>query len=123
VEKWIATLDAAKALGAKVICPGHGPRGLQVVLDDQQAFFQQLRERTGALVQAKKSAKEIQASVPQMTADLKSHGQIRRYVGDGLTAQVEKVYNEMTGDKFPDNSSIAQAARHKHRNAHALQIA
>src|SRR5450631_4458128 len=38
VEKWIATLDAIKKLGAKIVCPGHGPRGVESVLADQQFF-------------------------------------------------------------------------------------
>ena len=123
VEKWIATLDAAKALGAKVICPGHGARGEAGVLDDQQLFFKQIREQVGALVQAKKSGKEIYESVPRISHDLKSQPQIARYVGDGFAAQVEKVYKEMTGKKFPEHSSHAAAARHLHQKAHALRRA
>lgn len=122
VEKWIATLDAAKALNAKAICPGHGPRGLASVVEDQQLFFKQLREQVGALVQAKKSAREILESVPRVGEGLKSQPQINRYVGDGLAAQVEKVYQEMTGEKFPDTKT-AQAARNLHRHAHAQHSA
>ncbi len=123
VAKWIGTLDAAKALKAKAICPGHGPRGQATVLEDQQWFFKELREQVGALIQAKKSAPEILESVPRIGEELKSQLQINRYVADGLAAQVEKVYHEMTGGSFPDHSKIAQAARHLHRHAHALQSA
>jgi cyclase len=123
VEKWIATLDAAKALNAKAICPGHGPRGLASVVEDQQAFFIRLRERVGTLVRAKKSAREVHDSVARIGGEMKSQPQIARYVGDGLAAQVEKVYQEMTGDTFPDASKTANAARHLHRHAHALQSA
>jgi len=119
VEKWVATLDAAKALNAKAVCPGHGPRGLAAVLEDQQAFFEQLREQVGALVQAKKTAQEIRAAVPRINAELKSHQQINRYVSDGLAAQIEKVYHEMTGTDLPDTKTAH--ARHLHRHAHALQ--
>ena len=120
VEQWITTLAAAKKLGARVICPGHGPRGESSVVEDQQLFFQQLRERVGALVQAKKSAPEIYQSIPRIREDLTAQAQIRRYVGDGLSAQAEKVYNEMTGQKFPDNSKVARAARQQHRHSHSL---
>ena len=56
VEKWIGTLDAAKKLGARTLCPGHGPRALSDLVDDQQIFFKQVREKVGELVQAKKSS-------------------------------------------------------------------
>jgi cyclase len=120
VEKWIATLEAAKALKAQAICPGHGPRGAAAVVEDQQLFFSQLREHVGTLVQSKKSAREVQASVGRISEELKAKPQINRYVGDGLAAQVEKVFNEMTGEHFPDNKT-AHAARHLHRHLHALQ--
>jgi cyclase len=122
IEKWVATLEAAKGLKAKAVCPGHGPRGLASVVDDQQFFFARLRERVGALVQAKTSAREIHASVPRIGEELKSLPQISRYVSDGLAAQVEKVYQEMTGNSFPD-SKTATAARHRHRHLHALESA
>ncbi len=121
VEKWIATLAAAKKLNANAVCPGHGARGATNVLDDQRAFFVELREQVGQLVQAKKSASEIQGSVAAISAALRAQAQVSRYVGDGLAAQVEKVYQEMTGQSFPGASKTAQAARHLHRNAHALQ--
>jgi glyoxylase-like metal-dependent hydrolase (beta-lactamase superfamily II) len=35
VGKWVATLDAAKKIGAKIVCTGHGPRPLGAVLGDQ----------------------------------------------------------------------------------------
>jgi cyclase len=120
VEKWIATLETAKTLNAKVICPGHGPRGVAGIVEDQQLFFKQIREQVGAMVQTKKSAREILESVPRIREELKSQRQIDRYVGSGLVAQVEKVYQELTGETFPDHSKTAQAARHLHRQAHAL---
>jgi cyclase len=121
VEKWIGTLDMAKKLGAQVICPGHGPRGAGNVLDDQQFFFQQLRERVGTLVRGKKSALEIYKSVETIRRDLTAQGRIARYVGDGIGTQVEKVYQEMTGHAFPDNVKAAKSARALHAHAHAMQ--
>jgi cyclase len=122
VEKWIGTLDAAKKLGAKIVCPGHGPRGVETVLADQQRFFQQLRERVGALLQAKKSPKEIYQAVGQIRADLVSQPGIARYVSaDSLAAQVEKVYTEMTGQSFPADAKASKTARLLHARAHALQ--
>jgi glyoxylase-like metal-dependent hydrolase (beta-lactamase superfamily II) len=123
IEKWIDTLETAKKLNATVICPGHGPRGLSSVLADQQFFFMQIRKQVAAMVREKKTAQEMLESVPRIRGELKSQPQIDRYVGDGLTAQVEKVYQELTGKTFPEHSQAAQAARHLHRHAHALPVA
>jgi cyclase len=121
VEKWIGTLDAAKKLGARLVCPGHGPRATVALLDDQQLFFKQLREQVGALVSAKKSAREVHGAVPQISQHLTDQGQIARYVDKkGLAAQVEKVYTEMTGETFPADVKTARDARLLHRHSHAL---
>ncbi|MBV9780285.1 MAG: MBL fold metallo-hydrolase [Acidobacteriaceae bacterium] len=122
VEKWVATLDAIKKLGAQTICPGHGPRGLAGVLNDQQVFFKQLRERVGALLQSHKSAREIYDSVSQIREELSAQPQIARYVDkEGLSAQVEKVYNEMTGQNFPSDVKTSHAARLSHRHSHGFR--
>jgi glyoxylase-like metal-dependent hydrolase (beta-lactamase superfamily II) len=121
VEKWIATLGAARKLGAKVVCPGHGPKADATLLEDQQMFFAELRERVGALVQAKKSPREIYQSMDQIRGGLVALARIARYVSkDGLPAQVEKVCKEMTGQGFPEDVKAAKAARLHHRHAHSL---
>ena len=102
VEKWIATLDAAKKLGARIVCPGHGPKGGAAVVDDQQLYFKQLWERVAAMVHSKQSARAIYDAIPQIRSDLAQQGRIARYVGkSGIAAHVEKVYQEMTGQPFP----------------------
>jgi len=124
VEKWVATLDAARKLGARVICPGHGPRGEEAVLGDQQAFFQALRDHVGALVKAKKSPQEVQDAVEKIGAELSANARIARYVGKGsLAAQVEKVLTEMTGQRFPAGRKTARAARSWHAHSHGLEHA
>ncbi len=122
VEKWIVTLDAARKLGAQVICPGHGSRGTGSVLTDQQQFFQALREKVGALVSAKKGPQEIKDFVEKMRQDLLSQSNIARYVGSSFVDQAEKVYNELTGEQFPDAKQNALAARCWHAHAHGLQL-
>jgi cyclase len=117
VEKWVATLDAAKKLGATVVCPGHGPRGTGEVLGDQQLFFSELRGRVGAMLQTGKSAREIHSSVDAVRADLTAQARIARYVGEGLASQVEKVLQEMTGQGFPQDAKSAKA-RVQHAAAH-----
>lgn len=123
VEKWIGTLEAAKRLGARIVCPGHGPRATQAMLDDQQLYFKQLREQVGALVKAKKSPKEVRDSVERIRQELMANAQIRRYVGNMFASQVEKVYREMTGQGFPAASDAQRAARHFHARAHGLPLA
>jgi len=121
VEQWIGTLDAAKKLGARVVCPGHGPHGSAGLLDDQQLFFKQLREKVGAQVNAKKSAREVYQAVPQIRAELTAQPRIARYVGDeGIREQIEKVYQEMTGEGFPADLKRPGTARIRHRHAHGL---
>jgi len=122
VEQWIATLDAAKKLGAQIICPGHGPRGDGSVIDDQQAFFRELRDRVGKSVKSKKTPREVYATIPQIRADLTGNRQISRYVGDGLPAQIEKVYEEMTGSRFPDEVKASKTARVHHHRDHLRQL-
>jgi cyclase len=121
VEKWVATLDAARRLGARVVCPGHGPRGEAAVLADQQSFFQTLRAEVGALVKAKRRPAEVQAAVAQIGAKVAADARVKRYLSDrSLPAQVEKVYTEMTGQKFPAAQKAARAARDWHARSHAL---
>ena len=116
-------LDAAKKLGAKFVRPGHGARGDGGVLDNQQQFFRELRERVGKLVQAKKTPREIYSSIEGIRGELKSQSPIARYVGDGLAAQVEKVHQEMTGKPFPPEVKAAKSARLRHAHDHSLQLA
>ena len=123
IEQWIATLDAAKKLGAQVVCPGHGPRGAETVLADQQLFFQQLREKVGSLVKAKKSPREVHQAVEQIRGELVSQPRIARYMSkDSLAPQVEKVLKEMTGQGFPADAKTSGSARLLHARAHALHL-
>jgi cyclase len=122
VEKWIATLDAARKLGARVVCPGHGPRAAESLLAEQQKFFRTLRESVGALVKARKTAQQIRDSVEQISKEIQADPSIARYVGRSLTAQAEKVYQEMTGGKFPAAQKSARAARHLHAHAHGHDL-
>jgi cyclase len=122
VEQWIKTLDAAQKLGAKIVCPGHGPRAGGDLLGDQQAYFKALREQVGRLVNAKKSAAEIQQAVPKMQVELSADRHIARYVPqDSLASQVEKVLEEMTGEKFPAGPKAAEGARLWHAYQHGLR--
>jgi glyoxylase-like metal-dependent hydrolase (beta-lactamase superfamily II) len=123
IEQWVKTLDAARKLGTRTVCPGHGPRGSETVLQDQQAFFQALRNRVGALVSAKKTPEEVRGSVDQIRAQLSSDSKIARYVDkEGIAAQVEKVFTELTGQAFPAARRSNQEARAHHARDHGLPL-
>ena len=107
--------------GASVVCPGHGLRGAARCCD-QQKYFKSLRERVGALVKAKKPPQEVRDSIEKISSELSADAQIARYVGKGagFASQVEKVYTEMTGQKFPEAKKTARAARDWHALSHGL---
>ncbi len=128
VGKWVATLDAARKLGAQIVCTGHGPRSVGTVLDDQQAFFKALREQVGALM-ADRSPEEAKAQIEPVRAKLKSNLQIARYVGergtgwDPFPSQVQKVYEELSGKKLAALVHAPQMARRTHARSHGLASA
>jgi len=122
VGQWIGTLDAAKALGAKIVCTGHGPRSVETVLDDQQAFFKALREQVGA-VMAGKPPEEAKTQIETIRATLKANAQIARYVGtagsgDSFPSQVQKVYQELTGKTLAALLGEPVLARQAHARSH-----
>lgn len=123
VEKWVVTLEAAKKLGAKTICPGHGQFSVDNLLAAQQKYFISLRDAVGKLVKAKKTPQQIKDAVAQIGGELKADKQIARYVSDrGLVAQVEKVLTEMNGQKFPASQRTARAAQEWHSHQHGLHL-
>jgi cyclase len=128
VGKWVATLDAAKKLGATVVCTGHGPRSTASVLDDQQAFFRTLREQVGAEM-TKIPGDQAKAKIETIRATLKSNPQIARYVSDTkagsddvFPSQVAKVYEELTGSKLAWLRQGPHGARHAHARSHGLAL-
>jgi cyclase len=126
VGQWVATLDAARKLGAEIVCTGHGPRSVATVLDDQQAFFKALREQIGALM-AGRAPEEAKAQMESVRATLKGNAQIARFVSergpseDSFPAQVGKVYEELTGKKLAALAHEPLLARHAHARFHGLE--
>jgi len=127
VGKWVATLDAARKLGANIVCTGHGPRSTETVLNDQQAFFRALREQVGS-VMTNVSPDQTKARIETIRANLKSNAQIARYVSDsvgqddGFPSQVVKVYEELTGNKLIALVHEPHRARHAHARSHGLAL-
>jgi glyoxylase-like metal-dependent hydrolase (beta-lactamase superfamily II) len=111
VGKWVTTLDAAKKLGANIVCTGHGPRSVPSVLDDQQAFFKALREQVGT-VMAQKPPEEAKAQIARYVSE--------RGSDDGFPAQVGKVYEELSGKKLAGLIHEPQLARHAHARSHGV---
>jgi hypothetical protein len=116
VGEWIRTLDRARELGAVSIGPGHGPYGPGSVLDDQQLYFKELYRVVGAAAKGK-SAADVQRGVEALRAELAANARIARYIGDGFAGQAAKVYNEITGQSFPDKAAEADAQR-RHLASH-----
>jgi glyoxylase-like metal-dependent hydrolase (beta-lactamase superfamily II) len=114
-EQWIKTLEGAKKLKPKIVCPGHGPMGGSELLDDQQTFFVELRKQVKKV--ARKKPDEIKAAVDDIRKALAGQERIRRYVGNMFTGQVEKVYVEMGGKPFLPQAA-ADAAQQQHARAH-----
>lgn len=99
IAEWIKTLEAVKKLGAKIVCPGHGPIGGPEMIEDQQAFFVALQDEVKKF--AGKEPADIEAAVPTIMAALKKNERIARYAGNFLPAQVEKAFVEQGGKPWP----------------------
>ena len=117
--QWLKTLEAAKKLGAKIICPGHGPMGNGELLDDQHASFTELRKEVGKY--ARKKPDQMKAAVDAIKASLQKNERIARYLGNGLAGQVEKVYVEMGGKPFLNQQAAAEEHR-RHAQAHGREF-
>jgi glyoxylase-like metal-dependent hydrolase (beta-lactamase superfamily II) len=95
--EWVKTLEAARKLQPKVVCPGHGPMGGPEVLDNQIAYFVALRGEVKKLMDDGLKPEEIKASAALIRDKLRKQENIAIYVGQFLDAQVEKIYIEMGG--------------------------
>jgi len=118
-EQWVKTLAAAKKLGAQTICPGHGPMGPAQVLEDQQAFFVELRKQVKKY--ARRKPAEVKAGLDEIKAALLKRNSIARYVGESFPTQVEQVYVEMGGKPFqPKTAAIDDHKHHAHDHGREL---
>ena len=117
--QWVKTLELARELGAKTICPGHGPLGVGQVLEDQHAYFVELRKEVKKY--SSKKPEDVKAAMNDIKTALLKEKAIARYVGDFLPAQVEKVYIEMGGKPFQPKAAMLDQ-HHLHALAHGSEI-
>ena len=117
--QWIKTLELAKKLGAKTICPGHGPMGTGQMLEDQQRFFVELRKQVKRY--ARKKPEAVNGAVKDIKAALLKQQSIARFVGDFFPAQVEKVYIEMGGKPFESKTAAVHDHEH-HAHDHGKEL-
>jgi len=125
VGAWIRTLDDVRALGARVVCPGHGPRAGGDLLEDQQLYFQVLWDLVGARL-SKLEPEDARGRVEELRADIKANRRIARYATgksyDPFADQVAKVYEEITGRALPPPSEARLGARHWHAHDHGATM-
>ena len=123
VGEWIRTLDAPLKLGARTLCPGHGPKGTATVIEDQQAFFRRMVELVERRL-APLAAAEARAALESLRTELRADPRIGRYVAtpgagwDPFASQVEKVYEEVTGRTLAEHDEIRRRASLAHARAH-----
>ena len=122
VGKWIATLEAAKKLGATTVCTGHGARSVASVLDDQKMFFKVLQEQVHSRL-GDASPDVAKARVEEIRKTMKANTQVARFVSDGgkedgFPSQVQKVYEELTGKKLSAFLDQGHMARRSHAHSH-----
>ena len=101
IGQWINTLAAAQKLGAEKICPGHGPMGEGIVIEDQRNFFISLRDGVNAWKNAGKTAAQAKESVGALKETISKNEKLARYVGDFFNDQAEKAWKELGGEAFP----------------------
>ena len=102
IGAWIETLEKVKALGAEIVCPGHGAVGGAELIAGQQAYLIALRSAVQALRDSGATPTAAKAAVPGLMADLKANAEISNWVGQGMfPGQVERVWRELGGAAFP----------------------
>jgi glyoxylase-like metal-dependent hydrolase (beta-lactamase superfamily II) len=117
-REWVESLTRAQALSPRTVGPGHGPLAQPSVLADQKAFFHTLQKLVAAEKATGRSPKDVEARVGAIAEKIKKNPAIARYVGDGIAAQVEKVWTELGGASFP--SAPLEAHRAEHEKHHGI---
>jgi cyclase len=93
---WVKTLEAARVLKPRLICPGHGPMGGPEILDNQISFISNLRAEVQKLRDGGMKAAEIKAAGAMIKEALRKQEAVGMYIGPSFDAQVEKVYTDLS---------------------------
>lgn len=104
--EWIKTLEAARGLGPKTICPGHGLTGGVEVLDRQIAYLKALVAEVGKLRAAGRTPVEAKAAVDTIRSVLQTNADHALYVGGMFASQVEKIWVDLGGKPFETAAAI-----------------
>ena len=118
ITEWIETLERAKALKPRIVCPGHGPVAGPEMLDDQQAYLKAVHGAVKKLVDAKRAPEQVKAEVDRIKKEIDGQERIRKYVSASFPQHVEKVYVELGGKPFATEQANADE-KLRHAFAHA----
>ncbi len=94
---WLKTLDAAKALKPKIMCPGHGGMADANLINDQKTFFTTLHRLVKPFTKKKGGQKMLAAQTELLRTQVVKNKQIARYVGDKFPDQLQKIFGDYTG--------------------------
>jgi cyclase len=121
ITEWIGTLERAKQLKPKLVCPGHGPTGGPEMIEQQQAYFKAVHGAVKKLVDAKRTPEQVKAEVERIKGEIDAQEPIRKYLSANFSQHVEKVYVELGGKPFAGaQASVDEKFRHAvaHARAH-----
>jgi cyclase len=87
---WISVLNDVEKLPFITLCPGHGPLGNRATLEEQRAFFVDLREAVGSMMKQGKSIAEIEPNI--------NLPRYEKWAGKKPTpSQIKRVHEELSG--------------------------
>jgi cyclase len=112
---WLKTLDAAKALKPRIMCPGHGAMAGSSLIDDQKTYFSALHSEVQSLVKSKATLEQLRGKISVMRARVIKNKRIERYVGKRFDQQIEKIYGDYTGEVLGQLDVKAEAAKQKEK--------
>ena len=97
---WSKTLDSARALKPKTICPGHGAMADSSLIDDQKTYFITLQKQVRQLVKKKATLEQLSEQTEAIRIKVLKDKKISRYVGKKFADQLVKIYGDFTGQSL-----------------------
>ena len=99
---WPLVIEKARKFDVTTVLPGHGPAGDKDVLNGQAQFFIELRKTVGDAIKAGKKLDDLVTRQGDKVTGttIKLPASVKNWVdNDGLAADVEVVYKEITTGK------------------------